>query len=78
MHVVYVVCFLTCVSGYQHFQTNLPNGDRVPDPSINNTLWAGVGHLNTNGGGLRNAFGKDFAANDYVSFLIFQKKINIS
>ena len=52
-------------SGYQHFQNAIPNGKNVPDPTIDAT-WQGVGHENAMGGGVRNRFGLDFAANDKV------------
>ena len=57
-----VLCF-----GYKYFQENIPNGDRVPDPSNPNIVWQGVGHLNAKGGGHRNAFGVDFEKHGLVS-----------
>ena len=53
-------------SAYQHYQDEIPNGNRVPDPKSGGT-WQGVGHENAQGGGPRNPFGLDFAANGHVS-----------
>jgi len=50
---------------YQHYQLEIPNGNSVPDPSTSGT-WNGVGHLNAQGGGPRNVFGLDFAANGHT------------
>ena len=62
-----VLCLLPMALGYKYFQLRIPNGDRIPDPSVKNALWRGVGHLNRDGGGPRNVFGLDFAANGFVS-----------
>ncbi len=40
-------------------RAQIPNGLSV---QFNGLAWQGVGHLNAAGGGPRNAFGKDFAA----------------
>ncbi|KAK7491566.1 hypothetical protein BaRGS_00017205, partial [Batillaria attramentaria] len=45
------------VTGFQTFQSLIPNGDKVPNPCDSSTIWAGVGHLNPAGGGPRNPFG---------------------
>ena len=58
---------VSITTAFKDFQTKIPNGDRVPDPSIPNTVWQGVGHLNALGGGDRNVFGQDFKANGLVS-----------
>ena len=62
-----VFCVLPMALCFKHFQSSIPNGDRVPDPSIKNLLWRGVGHLNRIGDGPRNVFGQDFKANGFVS-----------
>ena len=49
------------VQGFLSYQKKLPNGDRIPHPCKQNTIWTGVGHLNQMGGGKRNPFGTDFA-----------------
>ncbi|KAK7114204.1 hypothetical protein V1264_000302 [Littorina saxatilis] len=48
--------------GYGIYQNRIPNGDSVPSPCNPNVIWRGVGHLNAQGGGIRNKFGLDFAA----------------
>jgi len=55
-----LVCFST-VTAYSEYTTELPNV-----PSVNGSPWPGVGHVSRDGGGLRNQFGKDFAAGGYV------------
>jgi len=60
------LCLLSPAVTHKHYQKELPNADRVPDPANANYLWAGVGHLNAKGGGTRNAFGVDFKANNFV------------
>lgn len=52
-------------SAFQRYQSEIPNGDKVPDPSSSST-WMGVGHNRASGGGPRNKFGMDFAANNHV------------
>ena len=68
-----LVCLILTITrltlGYQHFQQEIPNGVRVPDPSVPGSIWQGVGHNNANGGGTRNIFGQDFAASEHVSCL---------
>lgn len=49
----------------QEFADNIPNGHSVPNPGPQGGVWAGVGHLNAGGGGERNPFGLDFAAQGY-------------
>ncbi|XP_071097544.1 dopamine beta-hydroxylase-like [Haliotis cracherodii] len=53
------------VDGYGHYRTRLPNGERVGHPCKPNFIWKGVGHKNVKGGGPRNSFGLDFAANNH-------------
>ncbi|EQC29657.1 hypothetical protein SDRG_12661 [Saprolegnia diclina VS20] len=51
------LCLLVpSASGYGKFVALLPNGNKVAGT-------AAVGHVDPSGGGARNAFGKDFAAN---------------
>jgi len=40
----------------------IPNGYSVPNPEPQGGVWAGVGHAKAGGGGERNPFGVDFAA----------------
>ncbi|KAK3089057.1 hypothetical protein FSP39_000478 [Pinctada imbricata] len=58
---VAVIFLSVCFSeSYKGFQNRIPNGQNVPHPCKPNYLWPGVGHLNRNGGGIRNQFGLDF------------------
>ena len=58
-----VLCTITSCYGYFNYQSNIPNGNRVPDPCSNSDgLWAGVGHQRSQGAGARNPFGTAFAA----------------
>jgi len=57
----------TTTDTYQMFQTYIPNGVNVPDPCESGTAWPGVGHEVPAGGGVRNPFGTDFAAQQLVS-----------
>ena len=57
---------VTGAVAYPHFATKIPNGYSVPNPGPQGGVWAGVGHQNAAGGAERNAFGLDFAANDFV------------
>ncbi|CAH1778940.1 unnamed protein product [Owenia fusiformis] len=59
-----VLCFLRLGDGFQFYQGQIPNGDKVPHPCKENYIWNGVGHRNSEGGGNRNPFGEDFEAND--------------
>ena len=43
----------------------------MPHPCLANYIWHGVGHKNVKGGGERNPFGLDFAANSFVSYVTF-------
>lgn len=63
------VCALSLrvVSSFSHFQLQIPNGDRVPNPCESGEVWIGVGHQKPAGAGARNPFGRDFESNDYVS-----------
>ncbi|KAL3870711.1 hypothetical protein ACJMK2_038755, partial [Sinanodonta woodiana] len=47
---------------YQAYQDSIPNGKKVPNPCRANQFWNGVGHQSPLGGGVNNAFGKDFLA----------------
>ena len=67
------LCFSLLISlglGYAHYQQQIPNGDRVPNPAIDNLVWYGVGHINSDGGLARNSFGLDFQANGHVSNIV--------
>jgi len=61
------IIFSTPIDAYQRYQTYIPNGDKVPSPCPAGGAWPGVGHLVSAGGGDRNPFGQDFAANNNVS-----------
>lgn len=63
---VYLLTVISNSSGYQIFQTKIPNGDRVTNP-CDHTVWQGVSHLNKQGGGDRNPFGKVFVGIIIVS-----------
>ena len=72
LSIIRTICLFLCVHvslGYKYFQQEIPNGDSVPDPSVPGAIWEGVGHNNANGGGTRNIFGQEFAANEFVSIL---------
>ncbi|CAB9500113.1 Tyramine beta-hydroxylase [Seminavis robusta] len=47
------------------YAAKIPNGYGVPNPGPQGGIWAGVGHVRTAGGGERNSFGLDFAANGF-------------
>jgi dopamine beta-monooxygenase len=53
------------IQAYPTFRTLIPNGFTVPNPDIPGTVWSGVGHLAVGGGGPRNPFGLDFAAEGF-------------
>ena len=59
--------FMQTLSCYPFFQSRLPNGNFIPHPCKPNFVWKGVGHAIVLGGGPQNPFGKDFAANGFVS-----------
>jgi len=44
----------------------IPNGYSVPNPDPQGGIWAGVGHTSAGGGGDRNPFGVDFAAEGHA------------
>ena len=48
---------LNTVHGYRHFQTLIPNGDKVPHPCGGGT-WAAVGHIQPYHTRTKNAFGR--------------------
>lgn len=52
--------------GFQTFQGQIPNGNKVPHPCKANFMWPGVGHQSRLGGGVNNQFGIDFKENGYV------------
>jgi len=54
-------------SGYQTFQSKIPNGDKIPHPCQPGKTWIGVGHQNDQGSGIRNPFGVAFKAAGEVS-----------
>jgi len=58
--------FVTVVTAYPDFIKQIPNGDKVPNPCLSNSLWPGVGHKLTAGSGDRNPFGLAFKANNLV------------
>ncbi|XP_048245467.1 uncharacterized protein LOC124143521 [Haliotis rufescens] len=60
-----LLCGACHVTGFGSYRTELPNGERVPHPCKPNYFWKGVGHGNEEGGGSRNQFGLDFAANGH-------------
>ncbi|CAL1534138.1 unnamed protein product [Lymnaea stagnalis] len=62
---LYLIAVLTLVAAFPRYQSDIPNGDRVPHP-CRIGLWIGVGHFNANGTGPRNEFGLDFAAAGHV------------
>ena len=68
---LWLCLLLSPALGYEHFQKEIPNGDRVSDPVLANVLWSGVGHLNAKGGGDRNVFGLDFNANGNVNIVLY-------
>ena len=45
---------------YKHFQSSIPNGNRVVDPCVPSQIWDGVGHTSVFGGRALNPFGTDF------------------
>ena len=47
----------------------------MPHPCLANYIWHGVGHKNVKGGGERNPFGLDFAANSFVSCMQIEELI---
>ena len=49
-----------------YFRDRIPNGRNVPNPYIPGSVWSGVGHFNVGGGGPRNPFGLDFAAEGFT------------
>ena len=55
----------TQVQALQRFSSQIPNGESVPNPGPQGGVWAGVGHVAAAGGGPRNPFGNDFAANNH-------------
>ena len=63
-----VISVAWCRKAYQTF---IPNGDRIPHPCGDDHVWGGVGHYRPGGGGQRNPFGEDFAANSLVSSSLF-------
>ncbi|XP_060070500.1 temptin-like [Ylistrum balloti] len=64
---LFLICALLGVSlTYPTYQQAIPNGGSVPSPCPGNRIWAGVGHINRNGGGVRNLFGLDFASSAHA------------
>ena len=66
---VILAMLASVANGYPYFQNQIPNGANIPNPcpQLEGDTWYGVGHRNYQGGGSRNPFGEDFAANDFVS-----------
>lgn len=56
---ILILCTFAAVSSYQTFQTQIPNGMKVPNPcpGKSGTLWPGVGHDIAQGSGPNNQFG---------------------
>jgi hypothetical protein len=63
-----VLGLLTTADGYPTYRNYIPNGCNVPNPCNTSQVWCGVGHESKYGGGTRNPFGRDFAANNHVSY----------
>jgi len=59
-----LLCGLSFSYAFQSFQSQIPNGDAVPNPCTTNAgdVWNGVGHEAVGGAGARNPFGLAFAA----------------
>ena len=51
---------ISAVMSFREFKLQIPNGDNVPNPCVENTKWNAPGHLNILGGVPRNPFGEDF------------------
>ena len=64
--VLFLILLLPACEGFKIYQDRIPNGNHIPHPCKPNYIWHGVGHQNSQGGGERNAFGKDFHANGKV------------
>ncbi|XP_013391507.1 MOXD1 homolog 1 isoform X2 [Lingula anatina] len=65
MSLIILLVLIPWISGYGMYQDRIPNGKKIPHPCDSSQLWPGVGHQNTQGGGARNPFGLDFAANGH-------------
>merc|ERR1711879_208622 len=57
--VVVVLLLIALASAFPSFMNEIPNGHKVPNP-CKAGFAHGVGHVNTQGTGDRNQFGKDF------------------
>jgi len=57
---------VTLVSSYSKYRDEIPNGHNVTNPCNTTQYWEGVGHQAHGGGGDRNPFGLDFAANNHT------------
>ncbi|XP_053386346.1 MOXD1 homolog 2-like [Mercenaria mercenaria] len=66
LSVVCTVVLLQLVQSYRDFQSNIPNGVKVPNPCSPTEFWEGVGHLVKGGGGPRNPFGVLFKEQGYT------------
>ncbi|XP_069115157.1 temptin-like [Argopecten irradians] len=62
---VSVLSLSTCL-GFKVYEKQIPNGDAVPHPCVDGTLWNGVGHITSSGGGQRNLFGDAFRQNGHM------------
>ncbi|CAB9500116.1 Tyramine beta-hydroxylase [Seminavis robusta] len=68
MKLMKITISLLCAAGasaFPQYAAKIPNGYGVPNPGPQGGIWAGVGHVRTAGGGDRNSFGLDFAANGF-------------
>lgn len=63
-----VLGLASVIDCYDTYRNSIPNGCYVTNPCNTSQVWCGVGHQNKYGGGSRNPFGLDFAANNHVSY----------
>ncbi|KAF7262075.1 ABC transporter [Paragonimus skrjabini miyazakii] len=54
------ILLLCPVCSFPQFVMEVPNADKVPDPCSSGLMVGALGHVNSSGGGPRNAFGLDF------------------
>ncbi|KAH9503422.1 hypothetical protein Btru_072972 [Bulinus truncatus] len=58
---IFLLAFIALlVAGFPSFRNRIPNGNNVPHPCQNGSVWAAVGHYNETSGGQLNRFGVDF------------------
>ena len=65
------LALVSTIHGFPSYRDEIPNGKLVVHPCNASLTWYGVGHVNAQGGGLNNQFGKDFKANGRVSLTSF-------